>query len=766
MSRWPPASPRSCAAGLVPEFSDGGQLPGMTLARLLNQAPRVVQPSRLNLRLLDATDDTREVDLAAGANPVGGWLLPNLLDHSLAVYDATGAPLGELLVLADGSGHQDVTWLPAPASPYPVADPSQIANPHLNALIGAFTAPGGGIPADERVAAFQAFFWAIDEALWTIDPRGGGGPDLVALIGRPLALVRARVQFELFGRPAYNQSWRDTLQFQESGFTSPTLTFPIKLGSVELLDDGLAGYYAGDTYTTFYAVSPSQQYTAPYVTPIVPDGNIALPFNYPDYSTQALSLLIDPRGSVHATTGLLPTLEVKIPRRFVDGPLARIAVTFRIGPVLTGPEAVRIPFPAERKGVWSWITRSGTGDQWSIAPIVAATARARLDSRPPLLIDGWLKFAPAQGRGTAPLLTVGTGPVAVAVTPDGAYAFVANAGDDTVSVIDAEGLELVGPPIPVGRNPRAIAVTPDNTRVFIACGGDNTVWVLDVQSLLVVGAPISVGKGPQAVAVTPDGAHAFVVNAADNTVTVLDVESLQVVGTPIEVGNSPQAVAVTPDGRHAFVTNGVDNTITVLDAQTFAVVGSPVPAGTGPGRLAISPDGTHVFVAGSGQRVTVLDAQTFAAVGSPIPVGHGAAGLAVTPDGTRVLVANAADNTVTAIDAQQLVVVGTPIPVGNGPSGVAVTPDGSTVLVTNAGNGTVTVLASSVALGTGVLIVPREASRHEVISQGKVKHASSTNPPAPQHPGATHATSPRRGRPPARRPDHDRRHDAADLRAA
>ena len=27
------------AAGLVPEFSDGGQLPGMTLARLLNQAP-------------------------------------------------------------------------------------------------------------------------------------------------------------------------------------------------------------------------------------------------------------------------------------------------------------------------------------------------------------------------------------------------------------------------------------------------------------------------------------------------------------------------------------------------------------------------------------------------------------------------------------------------------------------------------------------------------------------------------------------------------
>ena len=78
-----------------------------------------MQPSRLNLRLLDATDDTQEVDLAAGANPVGGWLLPNLLDHSLAVYDATGAPLGELLVLADVSGHQDVTWLPARRQPAP-----------------------------------------------------------------------------------------------------------------------------------------------------------------------------------------------------------------------------------------------------------------------------------------------------------------------------------------------------------------------------------------------------------------------------------------------------------------------------------------------------------------------------------------------------------------------------------------------------------------------------------------------------------------------
>jgi hypothetical protein len=378
-------------AGLVPDSGSG-----ITDPTRIKQAPRVVQPSRLQLRLLDAADDTKEVFYAAGANPVCGWLLPNHLDSSIAVYDVGGNPLGELLVLATQAGPA-VEWLPAPDVEDPITDPANIPNPHLSAALSAFTARSGGIPMDQRVAAFRALYKSIDETLWMVDPIGGQADhDLAVLIGRPLAVVRAQVQFELFGQPAYNQSWRDTLQNLDGGLTG--FSFPIKLGSVELLDDGVIGYFTGDTYTTFNAVHPSKKFTSPYVAPIGPGNYLSLPFNYPNYTTQNLTMLLDPRGTVHATTGLLPTASMKLPPQFYTAALAQMAVTFRIGPVLTGPTTIRLPYPGERHGTWVWVRRTGTGaTDWETDTIIPANAQARLADAPPHLIDGWMKFTPENG---------------------------------------------------------------------------------------------------------------------------------------------------------------------------------------------------------------------------------------------------------------------------------------------------------------------------------------------------------------------------------
>jgi hypothetical protein len=324
---------------------------------------------------------------------VCGWLLPNHLDRSIAGYDAAGNPLGELLVLADANGER-VRWLPAPDVANPITDPAQIANRHFSAALSAFTATSGGIPPALQVAAFRAFYTSIDETLWMVDPPGGQADhDLAVLLGRPLAVVRAQIQFELYGRPAVNQSWRDTLQNLDAGLT--TFTFPIQLGSTELLDDGLIGYFTGDTYTTFNAVHPSATATSPYVAPIAPGNYLSLPFNYPAYTTQDLTLLLDPRANVHATTGLLPTATLQLPAQFYAAALARMAVTFRTGPVLTQPETIRLPYPAEQHGTWRWVRRTGTGPtDWEIDPIVPANAQARLADTPPHLMDGWLKFIP------------------------------------------------------------------------------------------------------------------------------------------------------------------------------------------------------------------------------------------------------------------------------------------------------------------------------------------------------------------------------------
>ena len=129
---------------------------GLTAQRLVNQAPRVVQPSRLNLILVDAEVDTAVVGFSPGANPICGWLLPNVLDRSIAVYNPAGDPLGELLVLADVAGTQAVTWLAAPDSPDPITDPVQIANPHLTPCSPRFyrraaaSPPTSGSPRSRR----------------------------------------------------------------------------------------------------------------------------------------------------------------------------------------------------------------------------------------------------------------------------------------------------------------------------------------------------------------------------------------------------------------------------------------------------------------------------------------------------------------------------------------------------------------------------------------------------------------------------------------
>jgi YVTN family beta-propeller protein len=56
-------------------------------------------------------------------------------------------------------------------------------------------------------------------------------------------------------------------------------------------------------------------------------------------------------------------------------------------------------------------------------------------------------------------ITVGNAPVGLAVTPDGKHVYVANAADNSVSVI-ATATGEVSDPIPVGASPVRVAICP------------------------------------------------------------------------------------------------------------------------------------------------------------------------------------------------------------------------------------------------------------------------------------------------------------------
>ncbi len=73
-------------------------------------------------------------------------------------------------------------------------------------------------------------------------------------------------------------------------------------------------------------------------------------------------------------------------------------------------------------------------------------------------------------------------------------AYVANGGSDTVTPI-ATATNTAGPPITVGSEPLAIAITPDGKTAYVANGGSGTVTPI-ATATNTAGPPITVGKRP------------------------------------------------------------------------------------------------------------------------------------------------------------------------------------------------------------------------------------------------------------------------------
>jgi YVTN family beta-propeller protein len=284
----------------------------------------------------------------------------------------------------------------------------------------------------------------------------------------------------------------------------------------------------------------------------------------------------------------------------------------------------------------------------------------------------------------AGLLSVGSSPALAAPT---ARAYVTNQGADSVSVIDTATNTVIAT-IPVGSGPRAVAVSPDGTRAYVTNLASATVSVIDTATNTVI-ATIPVGSGPRAVAVSPDGARAYVANQGPYTVSVIDTATNTVIET-IPVGNQPSSVAVSPDGTRAYVANPGSATVSVIDTATNTVIAT-IAVGSSPQWVAVSPDGTRAYVASPGAgTVSVIDTAT-STVTATIPVGSSPRVVAVSPDGTRAYVANFGSGTVSVIDTATSTVIAT-ILAGSQPQEVAVSPDGSRAYVTNVSSGTVSVI--------------------------------------------------------------------------
>jgi hypothetical protein len=323
-------------------------------------APRLVQPARINFRWLAADSDEQEMNDHPATTPICGWLLTNKLDNSLMIYDNQGRALGSL--------DENAVWESAPGGgPDAVNQIDGIGNPHLKKMVAHIKGCGAGF--------LEQFISAVDNALENIEPENfSQHQDIALLMGRPIALVRASVNLELQGLPAVHQGWNEFRQDlqrdtrDDNGFSE--VKFPIRIGDFKQFNDGLVGYWqenadAGKS-DWFYAPQSDdeQEITDARIKTHRTAANDVLIFqsvksapNIPSI----LSMLIDPRGLVHATSGVLPAKAISIPPDQYTAALQAIEITFLSTPILTDVGKMHLPLPAEAGYQWSWLQQDGPG---------------------------------------------------------------------------------------------------------------------------------------------------------------------------------------------------------------------------------------------------------------------------------------------------------------------------------------------------------------------------------------------------------------------
>lgn len=156
----------------------------------------------------------------------------------------------------------------------------------------------------------------------------------------------------------------------------------------------------------------------------------------------------------------------------------------------------------------------------------------------------------------------------VALDENERYAYLANIGSDSVTVVRCDDRSIVADP-PVGEGPEGIAVHPD-AGVLVANQDDGYLSVLDPETLA-VGTKALLGETPIRVVVSPDGSTVLVPNRESNDVSVIDpsfhrgeaVRPWEVARIP--VGIWPGGTTFSPAGSMAYVANNKTNDVSVID---------------------------------------------------------------------------------------------------------------------------------------------------------------------------------------------------------
>ncbi|MGI8602185.1 MAG: YncE family protein [Verrucomicrobiales bacterium] len=150
----------------------------------------------------------------------------------------------------------------------------------------------------------------------------------------------------------------------------------------------------------------------------------------------------------------------------------------------------------------------------------------------------WLAILLSTARGLVAVVTTSS---PIVISTNDRLIWATNVSADTVSVLRPD-INSVLATIPVGDEPQSIALTPDGQYAYVANAASNNVTVIrindpawgtfsaQVDMTAGVNGHITTGAEPWNIVCSPDGNRVFVANSQQDTVTVINTATRGVIG--------------------------------------------------------------------------------------------------------------------------------------------------------------------------------------------------------------------------------------------
>ncbi|MGC1872658.1 MAG: beta-propeller fold lactonase family protein [Acidobacteriaceae bacterium] len=153
-------------------------------------------------------------------------------------------------------------------------------------------------------------------------------------------------------------------------------------------------------------------------------------------------------------------------------------------------------------------------------------------------------------------------------------------------------------------SPVAMQLSPDGRWLYIACEDGDQVLAVDTRTQQVMRRH-RVGQMPRGITLSPDGKTLYVSNENDDDVTEIDAQTFQIRRT-LPVGWGPVGLTTDRAGKILYVANTLGDDISVVDVQTGREL-KRLQAGHYPEYVALSRDGSRVYVASLLARIEPVD---------------------------------------------------------------------------------------------------------------------------------------------------------------